>query len=239
MEGTQKPWWIRSVCCCLGFAKPFSYIVPALKILGNCSADNFVMKLNMSGWQRLSCLILFFFLSQFVHCDSVIDSRDRMRGPCSFTHLLVPARRLLILQEIKPQQHSPASSFSPFLCSPGSMGHLLSTCWQCTFSHQQAHVPNTPCFLLLCFLVYLSISTKMFTFYKFTHIVWKKNLHKKRKRRQFDQIWDCSLLFSKETGNWWYNSTPGFALTLHQTVMGKKERRKEGKLSVNLNTKVK
>lgn len=136
MEGTQKPWWIRSVCCCLGFAKPFSYIVPALKILGNCSADNFVMKLNMSGWQRLSCLI-FVFLSQFVHCDSVIDSRDRMRGPCSFTHLLVPARRLLILQEIKPQQHSPASSFSPFLCSPGSMGHLLSTCWQYTFSHQQ------------------------------------------------------------------------------------------------------
>lgn len=64
MEGTQKPWWIRSVCCCLGFAKPFSYIVPALKILGNYSADNFVMKLNMSGWQRLSCLIfIFFFVS--------------------------------------------------------------------------------------------------------------------------------------------------------------------------------
>lgn len=96
MEGTQNPWWIRSVCWCLGFVKPFSYIVPALKILGNCSADNFIIKLNMSGWQRLSCLI--FFVSQLVHCDSVTDSRNRMRGPYNFliSHPLVPARRLLI-----------------------------------------------------------------------------------------------------------------------------------------------
>lgn len=163
MEGTQKPWWIRSVCCCLGFVKPFSYIVPALKILGNCSAGNFIIKLNMSGWQRPSCLLLFFCLTV-----GSLWFIDRMRGPGSFliTHSLVPARRLLIYELLYmlyrrwTQQHSPASSFSLFLFSSGSMGHLLSTCWQYTFADQQtsscAHHSLFSFTLFSCLLIYFN-----------------------------------------------------------------------------------
>lgn len=230
MEGTQKPWWKRSVCCCLGFVKPF--IVTLLQpwkcqimVLLTIS----ITKLNTSGWQRLSCLVLFFFflISQFVHW---LQKKEK-RGTCSFL-ITCP----LALQEgcyasskrIKPN----SISHFPLYLGLSDLWLTSSPYWEYTFADQnQTPVPTTPCIILLYFPVYLSTLTKIFTFYEFTHMVWKNFLEKKEKADGLSRF-EIVLYFSQKR-----QETGGTTLDLSLLVKETKQlqgRRKASKLSLKM-----
>lgn len=237
MEGTQKPWWLRrSVCCCLGFVKPFSYLVPALKVPDNCSADNFIIKLNMSGWQSLSCLLLFFYLTV---CSLTPGTGDEGNMPFSDYLPLVPARRLLSFQphkRIKPNSISQLPPFPPSSSPLGSTALLLTIlaihiCWP--KPNWRAH------HFLLCFSLFspLLIYFNQNIYVSQIHLCVKKIFWGKKKKAGGLSRVEVVLCFSQKK-----QETGGRALD--RSLLAKEPKqlqggRKASKLSVTFNVTVK
>lgn len=155
------------------------------QIPDNCSADNFIIKLNMSGWQRLSCLVLF-FLSHSLF----IDSRKRRWGEHAVFWLLAPCPCKKL---VKFTRGSNPTSLSSFLLFPlprllSDLRLASSTYWQDTRAdQQQTHGPTTPCFVLLCFLVGLNHDTDLLQLkcLPFTNsLIWLEKTCWKKKEKQ-------------------------------------------------------
>lgn len=170
----------------------------------------------MSGWQRLSCLVLF---SSLTVCSLTPGTGDEGNMQFSDYLPLVPARSLLSLQGDQTQHHSPASSFSPLLVPSQIWGlppqHTGNTHVLTNNKLMCSPLLASFYFVLLCFLVGLNHDTDLLQLkcLHFTNsLIWlEKTFWKKRKSRQFEQIWDSSLLFPKETGKWWHNTTTELA----------------------------
>lgn len=157
-----------------------------------------------------------------------IDSRNRRWGEHEVFWLLAPCPCKRVLKfpgtyEDQTHHHSPASSFSSFLFSSqiyGSPSHHTGNTHLLTSNKLTCPPLLASFYLVFLFTYLLQLKCLHFT----NSLTWcEQTFQKKRKSRRSEQIWASSLLFSKETGNWWRNTRSEFACKRDQTVAGRKE----------------
>lgn len=178
---------------------------------------------------QLFSFVFFFLILQFVHW--LQKKGDEGNMPFS-DYLPLQEGCYASSKRIKPNSISHFHLF-PLHLGLSDLWLTSSPYWEYTFADQnQTPVPTTPCIILVCFLVYLSTLTKIFTFYEFTHMVWKKLPGKKKEKADGLSRFETVLYFSQKR-----QETDGTTLDLSLLVKETKQwqgRRKASKLSLKM-----